>query len=198
MCAHCIIMTKKEIRALLENPGCDRAQILRRHRSLLLLKRERLDGLLRLLDESVKGENTMSFEAFDMSKIEQAKKEYAEEARARWGETEPYQESARRSKNYGEQEWAEISAAQEEIYRAFAALKDSEAPDSPAAQEQARRWQALITQYFYPCTDEILAGLGEMYVADERFTASLDAYGAGTAQFISDAIAVYCRDQKCN
>lgn len=56
-----------------------------------------------------------------------------------------------------------------------------------------KEWQAHITRYFYDCTEEILAGLGELYVADERFHANIDRFGPGTAQFLSAAIAAYCK-----
>ncbi len=52
--------------------------------------------------------------------------------------------------------------------------------------------QAYITKYHYNCTNEILKGLGEMYMADERFTKNMDKYGVGTTKFMSDAIKVYC------
>jgi hypothetical protein len=56
-----------------------------------------------------------------------------------------------------------------------------------------KSWQQCITDNLYPCTDEILAGLGQMYVCDERFTANLDKYGEGTAKLMSDAIKIYCK-----
>ena len=65
--------------------------------------------------------------------------------------------------------------------------------DSSEAQALVAKLQAHITANYYTCTDEILAGLGKMYVADERFKKNIDKYGEGTAEFAAETIAVYCR-----
>ena len=80
------------------------------------------------------------------------------------------------------------------IFAEFAACKESGASaDSAEAQALVAKLQAHITDNYYTCTDEILAGLGKMYVADERFKKNIDKYGEGTAAFVADAIEVYCR-----
>ena len=66
-------------------------------------------------------------------------------------------------------------------------------PTAPEAQAVIRDLQQFITDHFYTCTPEILAGLGEMYVADDRFHKNIDmAGGEGTADFVAQAIAAYC------
>ncbi len=77
------------------------------------------------------------------------------------------------------------------IFEEFANLRHG-SPDDPRVVTLVRRWQDFITANFYSCSDEILAGLGEMYTADSRFTENIDRYGEGTAQFISEAIKAYC------
>ena len=80
------------------------------------------------------------------------------------------------------------------IFAEFAAAKANGArADSAEAQALAAKLQTHITANYYTCTNEILAGLGKMYVADERFRNNIDKYGEGTAEFASEAIAVYCR-----
>ena len=80
------------------------------------------------------------------------------------------------------------------IFAEFAACKQSGAEvDSDEAQALVAKLQAHITAKYYTCTDEILAGLGKMYVADERFKKNIDKYGDGTAAFAADAIAVYTK-----
>ena len=74
----------------------------------------------------------------------------------------------------------------------FALCMKTEAPDSVAAQNLTEKLQTHITENYYQCTKEILAGLGRMYVADERFKSNIDKHGVGTAQFIREAIAIYC------
>lgn len=79
-----------------------------------------------------------------------------------------------------------------DIFRRAAALRDT-APDSPEAQALVREWQDFISSHYYDCTREILAGLGQMYTADERFQKNIDRFGAGTAAFLSAAIAAYTK-----
>ena len=61
----------------------------------------------------------------------------------------------------------------------------------PAVQELVAKWQDNITRHYYDCTKEILAGLGLMYVHDERFKENIDNHAEGLAQFMSDAIGIY-------
>ena len=82
------------------------------------------------------------------------------------------------------------------IFAEFAECKDIDASaDSAEAQALVAKLQAYITENYYTCTDEILAGLGKMYVADERFKKNIDKHGEGTAEFAADAIAVYCQEK---
>ena len=115
---------------------------------------------------------------------------YKQEVEARWGDTAAYAEYAEKvaGKNA-----ADLFAGMESILAAFAACKVKEnTPDSPAAQELVEKLQNYVTNNFYTCTKEILAGLGEMYTADERFKNNIDRHGEGTAEFISTAINIYC------
>ncbi len=182
----------KDIQGILTSPAFDQTKALENHKQLLLLKRSRLDGLIALVDSTLKGESKMSFKEFDMTEIEAAQKEYTKEAEERWGNTDAYKESARRTKNYSKEDWARISDEQERIYRAFAANM-GQGPAAPAVRQLVADWQSLITRNFYECSKEILAGLGQMYVADERFTKNINKYGDGLAEFISLAIAEYCK-----
>jgi DNA-binding transcriptional MerR regulator len=182
----------QDIRAILGDPGYDQTQALRRQRELLLLKRGRLDRLIALVESNLKGESSMAFEAFGAAELETARTQYADEARRRWGGTAAYEESQKRTARYQKEDWNRISGEMEEIARALASVMES-GPDSPAAQELVGRWQRYITDNFYPCTKEILAGLGEMYTEDDRFTRSIDRYADGLARFLRDAIRFYCR-----
>lgn len=181
----------KDIQKIMNNPAFDRMGALENHRRLLILQRDRLERLIALVDRTMKGESHMSFQEFDRNEVEQAKEQYAKEAEERWGGTKAWAESQRRTKGYGKEDWARISAEQETVYRGFSAAMHK-GPTSPEAQQSVADWQALITKYFYPCSNEILAGLGKMYVADERFTKNIDRFGEGLADFISRAIQVYC------
>ena len=119
---------------------------------------------------------------------------YETESRSRWGNTDAYREHEQKTKNYTKEKWAEANDDMMAIFAEFAACKDSGASaDSSEAQVLVAKLQAHITANYYTCTDEILAGLGKMYVADERFKKNIDKYGEGTVAFAADAIAAYTK-----
>ena len=121
-------------------------------------------------------------------------KDYFNETRERWGDTSAYREHEQKTKNYTKEKWAEASDGLMAIFAEFAVCKQSGSKaNSDEAQALVAKLQAHITANYYTCTDEILAGLGKMYVADERFKKNIDKYGEGTAEFTADAIEVYCR-----
>ncbi len=117
---------------------------------------------------------------------------YLNEARFRWGATDVYREHEQKTKNYTKEKWAEANDGMMAIFAEFAACKDSGVrADSAEAQGLVAKLQAHITANYYTCTDEILAGLGKMYVADERFKKNIDKYGDGTAEFAAEGIRIY-------
>ncbi len=183
-----------EIKEIINNPYFNKSEALHKHRELLMKKRKRLDRLIKLTDQIMEGENKMSFKEFDMKEIEETKEKYGKEAKERWGKTDAYAESERRTASYGKEEWAVIDKEVKEIFAAFADLADkNKSPDCTQAQETVKRWQDCITNNFYPCSNEILQSLGSMYIADERFTNNLDKFGEGTAEFMAKAIEFYCK-----
>ena len=118
-------------------------------------------------------------------------KNYETEARSRWGNTDAYREHEQKTKNYTKEKWSEANDGLMTIFAEFAEVKANGASaDSAEAQGLVAKLQAHITENFYTCTDEILAGLGKMYVADERFKKNIDKYGEGTAEFAAEAIKV--------
>ena len=118
---------------------------------------------------------------------------YETEARERWGGTDAYREHTEKTKGYTKEKWNAAAGAMMDIFAEFAACRtDGETPVSEKAQAVAAKLQAHITANYYSCTKEILAGLGQMYVGDERFRKNIDRYGEGTARFAADAIAAYC------
>ena len=116
---------------------------------------------------------------------------YEAEARERWGDTEAYREYDKKTKKYTKEKWAESNDGLMAIFAEFATCKANGASaDSVEVQALVAKLQAHITAHYYTCTDEILAGLGKMYVADERFKKNIDKYGDGTAEFAAEAIAI--------
>ena len=119
-------------------------------------------------------------------------KSYEIEARSHWGSTDAYREHGQKTKNYTKEKWAEANDGLMAIFAEFATCKDSGASaDSAEAQALVAKLQAHITANYYTCTNEILAGLGKMYVADERFKKNIDKYGEGTAEFAAEGIRIY-------
>lgn len=182
----------REIGEIMRNPGYDRREALQRHRELLEKKRDRIDGLIGLVNQTLEGEEAMSFQEFDKTELEQMKAAYAREVRQRWGDTAAYREEQAKTAAYTGEKWAAVNDAGAALMESFAQHR-TEAPDGAAAGQLVVRWRDYITENFYLCTDEILAGLGEMYTADPRFTENIDRHGAGTAAFMAAAIRAYCQ-----
>ena len=119
---------------------------------------------------------------------------YKTEALERWGKTSAYREHEQKTKNYTKGKWAEANDGLMAIFAEFAACKQcGVSADSTEARTLVAKLQAHITENYYTCTDEILAGLSKRYVADERFKKNINKYGEGTAEFASAAIELYCR-----
>ena len=169
----------KDIKRILDDPNFDQSAALEDQIKLLELRRKQLGKLIALARETLKtGVTPMKFDAFD--KTEQAR--FAAEVK------EKYREYQQREKDGSVGDFAELMAQFTELGK----LKNL-APTAPEVQAATRRLQQFITDHFYTCTPEILAGLGEMYVADERFRENIDkAGGEGTAAFVSKAIVTYC------
>ena len=177
----------KSIGEILSSPNYDKSKALKEQKQLLTLKKERLERLISAIDGAVKGENVMT--AFDNSEFEK----YKAEAKEKWGKTDAYKEHAERTKNYSKQKWNDLAEGMNNIMAEFAlCMRKDGNPDSTEAQNLVKMLQNHITENYYLCTNEILASLGQMYVADERFTNNIDKHANGTATFIHEAIAVYC------
>ena len=193
---HAIMLLKelqfplKEIRNILDSPGFDPMEALQQQIELLELQRQHLDQLIshaRTIQKT--GVIPMDFSSFDTEKIDR----YAAQAKEKWGKTDAYKEHAERTKNYSKQKWNDLAEGMDHIMAEFAlCMRKDESPDSTEAQNLVKMLQNHITENYYLCTNEILASLGQMYVADERFTNNIDKHADGTATFICEAIAVYC------
>lgn len=130
----------------------------------------------------------MDFTAFDTSKIDQ----YAAEAKASYGHTMEYREFEEKTKRRTNEETQEINEQMIALFAEFGKICDK-SPKSEDVQAQVKKLQEFITENFYACSDEVLYGLGKMYVDDERFTANIDkAGGESTASFVFEAIKTYC------
>lgn len=117
---------------------------------------------------------------------------YTAEAKEKWGKTDAYKEYA--AKDYSKEKQAALAGEMDNIFAEFAmCMQSGHAPESNRAQELVKQLQDHITANYYTCTREILAGLGQMYVADERFQRNIDRHAQGTAAFACKAIGIYCK-----
>ncbi len=180
----------KDIKRIVQAPDYDRYATLELHRSMLLEKRARLDRVLSTLDRTLKherGEIAMSqkekFAGFKMGP-----NRYEEEARKRWGDqaVEASNTKLKAMGTAGQQAWMDEMNA---VYKELAVLRHG-SPASDEAQAAIKAWYELLNRmgsYSY----EAFKGLGQMYVDDDRFTQSIDQFGAGLAVFMRDAMAIF-------
>ncbi len=181
----------RDVERLLKLSETAQREAIGRQIAQLEMKKERTEKLIALARRLSKGEETMDFSAFDRSKEEA----YAAEAEARWGETEAYHAYEKKAARRTEAEGSRLAGRMMLIFADLGALKDGD-PASEAAQAKVRELQDFISANYYPCTDAIFMGLGQMYVADERFRANIDAAGGeGTAAFVQKAIAAHCKKE---
>ena len=119
-------------------------------------------------------------------------KNYKTEVRERYGNTTAYREHEQKTKNYTKEKWAKANDGLMAIFAEFAVLKNNGfVANSSEVQSLVVKLRDFITQNYYMCTNEILAGLGKMYVCDERFKKNIDKYGEGTAEFAAEGIRIY-------
>lgn len=180
------------IKEIMANPGYDKTEALLKQKELLLQKRNRLDGLIELLEGTIRGDKNMSFQEFDQTAIEANMREYVAEVKERWGNTDAFKQSEKKTASYDANQWEMRNRDGVALLKSFGDNRHI-LPDSEPAQELVKRWQAYITDCFYECTNEILSCLGLMYVGDERFRENIDKNGEGTAAFMAAAIEIYCK-----
>ena len=175
-----------EIKAILDSNGFDKEAALKEQIKLLEMQKNRLDKIIdsarKLL---MKGNDNMNFSAFNKSEIDK----YADEAKRKWENTAAYKEFAEKHSDSDDKT--------EEFMQIFAEIgkiKHLE-PDSQTVQSMIKKLQNFITENYYTCTDDILKGLGQMYIADERFKNNIDSAGGnGTAEFTAQAINTYYKN----
>ena len=184
-----------EIKEIMKSPHYNKEEALIKQRELMIKKRSRMDELIQLLDHAIEGEQEMNFKAFETEEIDEMKKAYAKEVKTRWGKTEAYGQYKEKTAAHKSLDWKQIEHQCAAIFEAFSECRGME-PSCCEIQQLVRKWQDCITANFYHCTNEILKGLGQMYVYDERFKKNIDKYGAGTADLISKAIEIYTSNDK--
>ncbi|MFF3288942.1 MerR family transcriptional regulator [Streptomyces sp. NPDC003023] len=182
----------EEVAALLDDPDLDPRAHLRRQHQLLSARITRLQEMAAAVERAMEakkmGINLTPEEKFEVFG-DFDPDDYAQETEQRWGGTDAYKESQRRTASYTKEDWLRINREAEEITRRFVALMEAGAePESEAAMDAAEDHRLWISRNHYDCTYEIHTCLAEMYVTDERFTRNIDRAGAGLAAYQREAI----------
>jgi DNA-binding transcriptional MerR regulator len=182
-----------DVRDIMRDPSVDRRGTLLAQRERIAARAARLKAMLDLIDKTLtsleggipmNGEEMFGvFGDFDPG-------EHEEEVRERWGDTDAYAESARRTSGYTRQDWERVKRESEEANLAIARLMDEGVPpDDARAMDAVESARLLIDTWFYPCSREMHAELGRMYVADPRFTATYEKIRPGMARYVCGAAA---------
>ncbi|MGF7534501.1 MerR family transcriptional regulator [Bacillus mexicanus] len=190
-----------EVKEMLDQPNFNRKAALQSQKDMLMKKKQRMEEMIQTLDrtlQSIEGGELMNkrdlFAGLSMKDIEEYQKAYADEVRNLYGR-EIAEETEKRTSAYSSDDWRAIMAEFDSIYRRIAARMEY-GPDDTEVQAAVGAFRDHICQYHYDCTLDIFRGLGEVYITDERFTDSINQYGAGLAAFLREAIIIYCDHQK--
>ncbi len=183
-------LSLEQIRASLDAPDFELKQALRRQRVELKTRlhetSEMIDAVDAALDAIEKAETPMKpdqlFKGFDP-------RTYEDEVKARWGDSDAYAESIRRTQSYTQEQWAQIHTENSEIMKALVECRARpEPPTSAAAMELAEQHRQHLDRWYYPCSPPMHVGLAEMYEADDRFAANIDTHGPGLTGYLAAAI----------
>ncbi|WP_326619329.1 MerR family transcriptional regulator [Streptomyces decoyicus] len=182
----------EEVAALLDDPDADPQEHLRRQHDLLTGRIGRLQEMAAAVEHAMEARRMNvrltpeeKFEVFGDFDPDA----YAAEAEERWGGTDAYKESQRRAAAYTKDDWKRLTAEFDALHRAMADLLAQGLPaDSEAAMDVAEEHRRFISGTYYDCPYEMHSGLGEMYVTDERFTATYEAIRPGLAVYMRDAM----------
>jgi DNA-binding transcriptional MerR regulator len=182
-----------EIGAMLAEPGKGAEAHLRTQHRMLRERVDRSRALLRVLEKEMEarkmGISLTPEEQFEVFGTDRVGGEWADEARERWGDTDAYRESQRRTTSYSKADWVRLKEEADAGLRAFRdALRAGTPADSPAAMALAEEHRQFLTRWFYDCGYDMHRGLAETYVADERFRKTYDDLAPGLAQYVHDAI----------
>ena len=181
-----------DIRTVMTDGGADASAHLRRQHAMLLDRIRRLERMAAAVEKALEA-RTMGINLTPEERFEVFgdfdPDEHAAEVEERWGDTDAYRESQRRTARYTKQDWERMKAeSAEPINRLMAAMRAGQPADSAEAMEAAEQHRQHISDWFYECTTEIHVGLAEMYLADPRFTATYEKIAPRLAQYLHDAI----------
>lgn len=182
----------EEIALLLDDPSADVGEHLRRQREAVMSRLDEMHDLVTAIDRALEKEmsgNKLTREEQKELFGDGFSDDYAQEAEQRWGETEAWKQSQKRTSKYTKEDWVQIKAEMEAAGTAFVAAMDAGLPaTSEEAMDAAEQSRLHIDKWFYDITPEFQRNLGDMYIADPRFTKTYEDIKPGMAQYVRDAI----------
>lgn len=182
-----------EIKKIMSSPGFDVSRALRDQQQLLKMKRKRLDGLIKTIDKTISNKHMQHEEMYDAFKDDDVK-QYQDEVKQRWGQTDAYKQSMARVSKLTKKEMDKLKEDGKKHTQALADSMDK-GPTHPDVQALIAQSHAGVN-FFYDCSLEHFRNLGQMYVDDPRFTAYYEKFRPGLAVFVRDAINHYCDSKK--
>jgi len=182
----------EEIADMLASPDAGTDDHLRKQHALLRARQDRTTALIDAIEREMEARKMgisltpeEQLEIFGTDKLD----EHAAEAEHRWGNTEAWQQSRRRTAAYTKDDWITIKAEADANIEGFAtAIRSGEPSDGPVAMDLAEAHRAHLARWFYDCDYDMHRGLAELYISDPRFTASYDEIEPGFSQYVHDAI----------
>jgi DNA-binding transcriptional MerR regulator len=182
----------EEVATLLDAPDADPEAHLRRQHALLRERLGRTQAMVAAVEKEMEARSMgisltpeERFEVFG----EHDPAQHEAEVQERWGETDAYAQSKRKTSAYSKEDWLRIKRDAADLDARFVAALQAGVPaESPEAMDLAEEHRQSITRNYYDCSPEMHAGLGRMYVEDERFTARYEELSPGLAQYVSTAV----------
>lgn len=187
-----LMLPLKDIKYILKQEKRDKVDILNKHKKILMLKREKIDLLIKLVDDTLNGGKT-KMNKDNIDKINIYKEEYKKEVLDKWGKTKEYAEYKDKTSSYTKNKWNQIEEETKKIFLLFYNNKNNDVK-SNEVKALVRIWKDFISDNFYYCSNDVLLSLSDMYINDERFRNNIDSVGEGTAEFMSRAIKEFVRE----
>ena len=186
-------LSLEDVRRVLDDPAADTAQHLRRRRALLLARVDALHEAVARIDRALEEERDMTVRLTPEERREifgdDLPEEHEQEARERWGETDAWQESRRRTSTFTADDWRAVKAESRAVEAELVAcLAAGEPADGPRARAAAERHRQHVGRWFYDCLPQMHRALAQMWVDDERFRAHYEELAPGLAQYARGAV----------
>lgn len=187
----------EDIKRILGRPQFSVIESLRDQKKLMRLKKDRLETLINSIDNTIKRMNNNQKmndnELYDAFKDDEVK-QYQDEVKERWGNTDAYKQSMKKVSKLTKVEMEKLKADGKKHTQAIADAMDKGIAD-PHVQTLIKQSHEGVN-FFYDCSYEMFRNLGKMYVDDPRFAATYEKVRPGLAVFMRDAIAYYCDSQE--